>query len=221
MNRHFIWLPVLTAFFWLGSCTFDTSGLGKINNDNVNNVNNAQCGNGTLETGETCDGTELGGATCLSQGFETGTLACATDCLSLDTSGCQDNPPVCGNGTLETGETCDGTELGGATCLSRGFESGTLACAGDCLAFDTADCQGTAPVCGNDQIEGTETCDGTDLFGETCQSQGFLSGTLACLGDCTGLDTSACSNCGNAQIESGEACDGDNLGGASCTDFGF
>jgi hypothetical protein len=49
------------------------------------------------------------------------------------------------------------------------------------------------PVCGNNIQEGTETCDGTDLAGEDCISQGFTSGTLDCLGDCSGFDTSGCS----------------------------
>jgi hypothetical protein len=47
-------------------------------------------------------------------------------------------------------------------------------------------------VCGNDVIEGDEVCDGSDLGGETCQSQGFDGGTLACNGDCQGFDTSGC-----------------------------
>jgi hypothetical protein len=47
-------------------------------------------------------------------------------------------------------------------------------------------------VCPNNVREGAEVCDGTDLAGETCQSLGFDSGTLACIGDCSGFDTSAC-----------------------------
>jgi hypothetical protein len=50
----------------------------------------------------------------------------------------------------------------------------------------------SGPVCGNDVIEGTEVCDGTDLNGEDCVSQGFDSGSLGCLGDCSGYDTSGC-----------------------------
>jgi hypothetical protein len=42
--------------------------------------------------------------------------------------------------------------------------------------------------------ESGEVCDGADLNGETCASQGFASGTLACLSDCSGFDTSGCSN---------------------------
>jgi hypothetical protein len=49
-----------------------------------------------------------------------------------------------------------------------------------------------APVCGDGVIAGTETCDGADLAGEDCVTQGFLGGVLACLGDCSGFDTTGC-----------------------------
>jgi hypothetical protein len=46
--------------------------------------------------------------------------------------------------------------------------------------------------CNNNIIEGTETCDGTSLNSQTCISQGFVSGDLGCLNDCTGFDVSSC-----------------------------
>ncbi len=46
--------------------------------------------------------------------------------------------------------------------------------------------------CGDNSIGGTEVCDGTDLGGETCGTQGFDGGTLACNGTCDGFDTSGC-----------------------------
>ncbi len=48
--------------------------------------------------------------------------------------------PVCGNGVIEAGEVCDGTDLGGQTCVSQGFSGGTLACNASCSAFDTSAC---------------------------------------------------------------------------------
>ncbi|MGD2116382.1 MAG: hypothetical protein PVG07_15110, partial [Acidobacteriota bacterium] len=51
---------------------------------------------------------------------------------------------------------------------------------------------GGEPVCGNGVIEAGEVCDGANLGGETCQSQGFTGGTLACNASCTGFDTSGC-----------------------------
>ncbi len=72
---------------------------------------------------------------------------------------------------------------------------------GDCVveAFDLAlllgawgPCGTGGAVCGDDVAEGFEVCDGIDLQGETCVSQGFSGGELACLPDCTGFDTSGC-----------------------------
>jgi len=44
---------------------------------------------------------------------------------------------VCGNGSLEPGEQCDGTQFGGKTCLTFGFESGELACTAGCTIATT------------------------------------------------------------------------------------
>jgi len=57
--------------------------------------------------------------------------------------------------------------------------------------------------------EGTEVCDGGDLAGATCGDFGCSGGTLACLADCSGYDTSACTGCGfcgNGVCEPGESC---------------
>ncbi len=51
---------------------------------------------------------------------------------------------------------------------------------------------GKDAVCGNDIAEEGEICDGADLRGETCETQGFDGGTLGCLEDCSGFDTSGC-----------------------------
>lgn len=53
--------------------------------------------------------------------------------------------PACGNGTRETGETCDGSDLAGQTCSSVGAGTGTLRCASTCLAFDVSLCSGNPP----------------------------------------------------------------------------
>ena len=95
------------------------------------------CGNGIVEEGETCDGSELGGESCESQGFDGGTLACNDTCDGYDTSRCVTN---CGNGVLDQGETCDGSELGGESCESQGFDGGTLACNDTCDGYVTSSC---------------------------------------------------------------------------------
>ena len=46
---------------------------------------------------------------------------------------------VCGNNVKESGEECDGSDLGGASCQSLGYAGGSLACRPDCV-FDTSNC---------------------------------------------------------------------------------
>lgn len=47
------------------------------------------CGNGVVDGGEQCDQSDLGGATCASEGFAAGTLRCGPDCV-FNTVGCFD-----------------------------------------------------------------------------------------------------------------------------------
>lgn len=149
------------------------------------------CGNGYIDSGEVCDGTNLNGATCESLGFGAGPLLCAANCLSFDPSACGASS-TCGDGVKNGTDVCDGDDLGGQSCQTQGFSAGDLKCFPNCTGFDTSSCTGQI-VCGNGMIEGNEVCDGTQLNGETCESQGLGLGTLACKDDCSGYDTSGCS----------------------------
>lgn len=76
------------------------------------------------------------------------------------------------------------------------------------------------PRCGDGTVNGEEQCEGDDLAGATCQSLGFVAGTLSCASDCR-YDTSRCvRTCGNGRIDFGEECDGDDHGGRVCGDWG-
>jgi len=125
----------------------------------------SECGNGTRESGEACDGTDLGGFDCRRLGFESGALACRPDCR-FDTSGCVGNP-VCGNGIVEPGEECDNGPANS--------DAAPDACRTNCrYAF-----------CGDGVIDSFEDCEGRDLDGATCRSEGFDRGTLRCDDDCS------------------------------------
>jgi len=180
-------------------------------------VEGAGCGNDILEAPEVCDGEDLGGEDCVSQGFGVGQLACNDACDAFDTGGC--TPSVsCGNETIEPPEVCDGSELGGADCTSQGFHGGVLACRANCGAFDTSGCDG---FCGDGGVNGPEQCDMNDLGGVTCETLGFYEGTLTCDATCT-LDDSGCTGyCGDGVVGGPETCDGTSVGLMTCFDFGY
>ncbi len=99
-----------------------------------------------------------------------------------------------------------------------------------------------AAVCGNNQVETGEQCDGSGLAGASCASFGFTGGVLRCsaqcryeTSQCLGTPTIATSTtpvasstlpvavqlCDNGVINPGEQCDGANLNGRSCSALGF
>ena len=192
----------------------------------------AECGNGVMETGETCDGLDLGGSSCETLGFATGNLACLDDCSGFDTSDCTDDVSQCGDGVIDEGELCDGEALGGVTCETVGYAGGTLGCQDDCSAYVLDGCVAES-LCGNGIIDDGEVCDGDILAAQSCASLGYVSGTLACGEDCTAFDEAECWTepppveeiCGDGEIVGYEACDGDDLGtnedgsALSCSNF--
>ncbi|MCB9755103.1 MAG: hypothetical protein H6713_34635 [Myxococcales bacterium] len=256
------------------------------------------CGDGVLDDGEACDGDELNGADCVSEGFVDGALSCGNDC-ALDTSkcvtelmcsegalaapdctvgdaascacvgcdnngmctleddcvcgdcgndafcsdpancnndgqcdpynegcGCQDcsgHPqcyPICGDGVAAADEACDGEDLAGSSCVAEGFDGGGVLACDDACGLVTDECL-SEEVCGDTFIGATEACDGENLAGEDCVSQGFADGELACADSCE-FDTSGCFDvCGDEAITGLEECDGVDLGGESCVSQGF
>ncbi len=103
----------------------------------------AVCGNGTVESGETCDD----GNTVAGDGCD---ASCQTE-----TAG-----PVCGDGTIDAGETCDdGNTVSGDGC--------------------DANCQTEVvdPLCGNGTLDAGETCDdGNTDAGDGCDANCLCEG---------------------------------------------
>ncbi len=136
---------VYGVIFGKGSTTFVRA---------VRDVSVPSCGNAIAEGFEECDGIDLDGETCVSQGYALGgTLACSPGC-TYDTSACA---PVCGNGVADGYDWCDGSDLAGATCETRGFNlGGTLSCSAGC-AYDTSACshQPALPASGQTTSYGT------------------------------------------------------------------
>ena len=199
-------------------------------------ADNKGCGNGIMEGGESCDGTDFGGATCSDvSSYQHGALLCTDDC-KLDLSLCH----TCGNGEREGAEQCDGKDLGSITCNDLGYEEGTLDCLDDCT-FDESGCSGS-PLCGNNIVDHGEECDtggfdtpecngGTCTFpqcgdgypnpeaSEECDDGDENSDTEpnTCRTDCTHPV------CGDltADDEYGEECDGEDLSDQTCESLGF
>ncbi len=109
------------------------------------------CGDGFADhfAGEVCDPGEppdtppdVGTSTCsdfndiFGNPFVSGDLSCTVDCLDFSTSSCY----TCGNGYKEEVEECDGSDFGGLTCISLGYQGGTLLCTINCI-INTVNCE--------------------------------------------------------------------------------
>jgi hypothetical protein len=149
------------------------------------------CGDGVINGGEECDGTQLNHETCESQGYygETTGLACDARCR-FNYDGCVG---FCNDGVRNGLEQCDGSDLGDATCRSLGFYDDTpgLKCTALC-AYDTSACTG---FCGDGITNGPEACDAEAPAGVSCQSLGFELGALGCTGLCL-MDSTSCDTLG-------------------------
>ena len=100
---------------------------------------------------------------------------------SVDVYGANIDPAggaVCGNGTMDPGESCDGGDLGGQTCIDVGCTGGNLACAADCSSLDQSGCTGCG---GAGRIPGAHNVSGAPLqVTKATGSDLTLSWTAAC-----------------------------------------
>jgi hypothetical protein len=177
-------------------CQFDTSGCTLA----------AVCGNGVIEGSEACDGPNLGTKTCanLGQGFGGGTLTCTATC-QLDTAGCTTGA-VCGNGLVEAGESCDGNNFGGATCVTLGFLGGQLGCSGACTLMTSGCTNAAAESCTNgvdDDLDGLVDCQDGD-----CSSNAACGGTPENCTDGLDNDQDGAIDCGDLDCQNHPSCQG-------------
>src|SRR3990172_1912619 len=84
----------------------------------------AGCGNGKLDTGEQCDGANLDGKTCATQGFASGPLSCKPEC-TFEASACVAS---CAGGAATARCSCGGSVVTSGFCC--GDVPQTSACSG-------------------------------------------------------------------------------------------
>lgn len=174
---------------------------------NVNGCK-AECGDGVMKGVEACDdGNAIGGDGC--------SAACKIEPFfncSGSPSACTPKPAaeLCGNGSLDPIYTFDNVAkvwkvTGHEVCEPPSKDGCNAQCDGVTVVTQ-------APVCGNDLIEGTETCDPSD--GVACKSCKVQPGyTCPQAGFCF-----ANPKCGDGTVNTGEACDdGDVSGGDGCS----
>ena len=200
------------------------------------------CGNGVIDSGEECDGSDFPGLLDSCANVEgpdaLGILFC-TDTCTIDTSNCQAAPAApatapsssCNNGIIDAGELCDTDDFRGLTCASlEGTEAtGSLFCTATCT-IESSDCQAApepASLCNNGVINAGEPCDTDDFRGLTCTSLYGVgaTGSLVCTDSCT-IESSDCeaapasaSLCGNEIIDAGEPCDIDDFDDLTCASY--
>lgn len=194
------WLPVAITFALPGCLVTLESGLA--------------CGDGFVDrrAGEDCD------PAAAREAFACGSAAFISGC---DPDSCRCT--LCGDGILDDGEECDGTDVDGELCLDG---TDAVSCRG--CVLDYGDC----PLCGNGRRDPGEECDylatGDFLNPTDCselpspfrEMRPYASGQVTtCATDCR-FDRSGCGFCGNNEVDPSynnlmgmitfpETCDGD------------
>lgn len=168
------------------------------------------CGNGVVETGERCDGAgcprvaaDCGSDRCVDFAITGSAQTCDAECTSSpkgpnpnERDGCcpgepgqfnanqdLDCAPVCGNGTVEPGETCDTASMAG--CPNR----------------DSCEVQ---EMCQTGMFTGSGcTAQCTPLT-----VTALVDGDGCCPAGASAAQDSDCMGCGNGMVEDGETCDG-------------
>jgi hypothetical protein len=117
---------------------------------------------------------------CRTQGDEAALRASSDDYASDVLAALGGNAATCGNLVLDSLEECDGTDVGGKTCISAGFGPGTLACTQAC-ELDTTNCSAAeCSLLSQDCSAPTESCyvgasgfeclpTGTATVGQDCE----------------------------------------------------
>lgn len=96
-------------------------------------------------TGESSSSSEASSADATSAMVDmssstTATTTTATTTSTTTTTATTTGGGMCGNGTVDTGEQCDSSNLNGFSCVDLGFAGGTLACDPVTCTYDSSNC---------------------------------------------------------------------------------
>lgn len=120
-----------------GTTTGTTTGMTTGTGTTTGTSTTDSTGTGTTESTSTGTGTSTTETTSTSTDSGTTEMSSGTDTSSGTTGG-----PMCGNGVIDPGETCDGANLNNKGCADfpNLYGGGTLACNPDCKAYDFGEC---------------------------------------------------------------------------------
>jgi cysteine-rich repeat protein len=162
---------------------------------------------GAGATGDASAGTAGRGGTAGRDGGDSGSAASGGSSGDGGEGGEDAGPAVCGNGVAEGSEGCDGSDVRMQTCVSYGFESGSLACQ-DC-SLDFRGCVGTencADGRDNDADQAVDCADSdcTASCQDPCSAPALLPDPASSVvGQTNGHVASTASSCKPAPAASG------------------
>ena len=151
-------------------------------------------------------------ASCGQIGIECRNNEVASCLVTLPVEVSQSEPPnpTCGDGTLDTGEECDGTQLGSLACEDFGCTGGTLACTASCTR-DFSGCTGCPVTCNSDadcslgqycdldeDASGSRECVTKKSNGVICQLQNECQSDYCVDGYC--CDTACGDSCDSCNV---------------------
>lgn len=180
-------------------------------------ISTCDCGNGVLDTGETCD-----------DGNTTSGDGCSAACVVETNYKCSGAPSTCCKWVTDENNCVCSTGKKSETCQTS---VGTIcASASNCGANNNIDCtanQNLSCKCGNGALDTGEKCD-VDINGkflgptgqQTCSDFGnYNAGSLTCANNCQSISVSNCHYCGDGLATDQEQCDKTDFKGLKCTDF--
>ncbi|MEM6993039.1 MAG: DUF4215 domain-containing protein [Myxococcota bacterium] len=141
------WNTCGDGLIWVGAEDCDHGADNGPNGGCLSDCTLNVCGDGNVCTGDDCISGPGNGPEECDDANDQMQDDCLNDCTAA----------TCGDGVLQMGiETCDGTNVAGATCTSLGYSGGQLACVeGGCQLDESACCNGWDAPC----VDDSDCCD--------------------------------------------------------------